>query len=484
MSIASDLERELLELVNEERRAEGLSNLVLEQRLNDSADDHSSWMLQQDVFSHTGVGGSSSNDRMVAANFDFSGSWSSAENIAFQSERGDEGYSDDVGDLHEALMNSPGHRANILNANYDYVGIGIQAGVFDGLFGIMITQNFASTEGEVVLDTGLKTVPSVVFDDTVAPISVDNAEEHVAETTIEVAMDIEGSSVDDLLEGGSLADEILGGTGNDTLRGGDGDDSLKGQDGNDWIWGGDGDDRLPGEAGNDRIFGGEGNDNLGGGTGNDRLEGGAGDDKGGGGTGNDTIFGGEGDDWFSGGAGQDYVDGGADNDRLAGSFSHDTVVGGAGDDTIGGGDGHDLVEGGAGNDLIGAGNHNDTVYAGSGDDFVGGGDGNDLLYGDAGQDTINAGNGDDTLYGGADSDTFVFNALSASGTAVIEDFEQGSDVLRLVGQRMGSNPLDRLDMSTGQFEGDRGTIVEFADHTIILVGVESDDLGLSDFLFV
>lgn len=481
MLIANQLEREMLELVNAERRAQGLSDLQLEQRLNDSADAHSEWMLATNTFSHTGVGGSTPNQRMVAADFDFSGSWRSAENLGYQSVRDAAGYSDDVADVHTALMNSPGHRVNILKPEHDYIGIGIKIGIFNGLQVIMITQNFAATGGEVLLDTGLQAEPA-------APVPIDNAMMHETDTDTDTgtreAVMIAGNGGDESLEGGTEADELLGGGGNDTLRGGEGDDSLKGQDGDDQIFGGAGDDRLPGENGDDQIFGGDGDDRLGGGDGDDRMEGGNGNDKGGGGNGNDTIFGGAGDDWFSGGAGNDHIDGGAGHDRLAGSYSHDTVLGGGGDDTIGGGDGHDLVEGDAGNDLIGAGNHNDTVYAGSGDDFVGGGDGNDLLYGDAGQDTINAGNGDDTLYGGAGSDTFVFNALSASGTAVIQDFEQGSDVLRLVGQRMGSNPLGRLDMSTGQFEGDRGTIVEFADHTIILVGLESDDLGLSDFLFV
>jgi uncharacterized protein YkwD len=40
---------------------------------------------------------------------------------------------------HRGLMNSPGHRANILKAAFGRVGIGILDGGFNGL---MITQNF------------------------------------------------------------------------------------------------------------------------------------------------------------------------------------------------------------------------------------------------------------------------------------------------------------------------------------------------------
>jgi uncharacterized protein YkwD len=40
---------------------------------------------------------------------------------------------------HNGLMNSPGHRANILHPQFGRVGIGIMDG---GLRGLMVTQNF------------------------------------------------------------------------------------------------------------------------------------------------------------------------------------------------------------------------------------------------------------------------------------------------------------------------------------------------------
>ncbi|MGX9856493.1 CAP domain-containing protein [Limimaricola variabilis] len=157
MSIANDLERQMLDLINEERAARGLNPLKLELNLNQSSEDHSSWMLQTGTFSHTGVGGSSSRDRMADADFDFSGRWTSAENIAWQSQRGAPGLSDDVVDLHNSLMNSPGHRANILNPDHEVIGIGIEVGKFRGYDSVMVTQNFASTDGTVDLDRGAAT---------------------------------------------------------------------------------------------------------------------------------------------------------------------------------------------------------------------------------------------------------------------------------------------------------------------------------------
>jgi hypothetical protein len=167
VSVANVYERQMLDLINAERTAMGLEPLQLELRLNAASESHSAWMNATGVFSHTGSGGSRATERMSDTGFDFSGQWSSGENLAWQSLRGAVGIADDVVDLHVALMNSPGHRANILSPNYEYVGIGIVEGVFNGLGGVMITQNFARTTAEVQLDPG----PAAVLPDA-APVEV------------------------------------------------------------------------------------------------------------------------------------------------------------------------------------------------------------------------------------------------------------------------------------------------------------------------
>ncbi|NOD34890.1 MULTISPECIES: CAP domain-containing protein [unclassified Ruegeria] len=161
MSTASQIEQEMLALINAERTSRGLTPLQLETQLNDSSEDHSSWMLDTDTFSHTGQGGSSATQRVQDAGFDLSGSWRTGENIAWQSERGEPGISDDVAQLHENLMNSPGHRANILNPDFEYVGIGIETGDMQGFDAVMVTQNFAATDSAVMLDDDSTPVPPV-----------------------------------------------------------------------------------------------------------------------------------------------------------------------------------------------------------------------------------------------------------------------------------------------------------------------------------
>ncbi len=148
MSLQSGPEQLMLDLINQERLDAGLGVLTFADTLNDASEDHSSWMLDENIFSHTGVSGSSSHDRMTSAGYDFDGSWRSGENIAYQSERGAPGIEDDVADLHDALMGSPGHRANIMNPNFTQIGIGIETGQYTGSSGgsfdaVMVTQNFA-----------------------------------------------------------------------------------------------------------------------------------------------------------------------------------------------------------------------------------------------------------------------------------------------------------------------------------------------------
>ncbi len=166
MSRANALEMAMLALINEERAAVGAPPLRFNGDLNEASEDHSLWMLDTDVFSHTGESGSSAGDRIVSAGYVLEGDWTWGENIGWQSERGEPGLADDVRDIHESLMNSPGHRANILNPEYEEIGIGIEQGDFRGFDGVVITQNFGTTdavsvEEPVVPDTPVTPEPDV-----------------------------------------------------------------------------------------------------------------------------------------------------------------------------------------------------------------------------------------------------------------------------------------------------------------------------------
>jgi uncharacterized protein YkwD len=169
MSEANTLERLMVDLINEERAAAGVPPLTIDDDLNTSSEMHSTWMLENDVFSHTGEGGSSSNDRIRDAGYVLEGSWATGENIGWQSERGAEGLEDDVRAI---------HRANILSADYDEVGIGIEQGDFNAATGtfdaVMVTQNFGSTEADdsddPAEDGGIPSEPEVMVSSEMPPV--------------------------------------------------------------------------------------------------------------------------------------------------------------------------------------------------------------------------------------------------------------------------------------------------------------------------
>ncbi|MFE0786777.1 CAP domain-containing protein [Streptomyces mutabilis] len=122
-------EAQVLALVNEERAAAGCSPVTANDRLTRAADDYSDVMASSGVMSHTGPDGSTMTTRVEAAGYQ----WSTlGENIA----RGQA----DAASVMESWMNSPGHRANILNCSFEELGVGVHFG--DG--GPWWTQNFGA----------------------------------------------------------------------------------------------------------------------------------------------------------------------------------------------------------------------------------------------------------------------------------------------------------------------------------------------------
>ncbi len=123
----SDLETQMLIMVNEERRKAGLPELKPEPDLTKVARTHSKDMFTRGYFSHYTLEGKSLADRLRAGGVGF---LNAGENLAL---------APTIQLAHYNLMNSPGHRANILNRSFGRLGIGILDG---GIRGLMVTQNF------------------------------------------------------------------------------------------------------------------------------------------------------------------------------------------------------------------------------------------------------------------------------------------------------------------------------------------------------
>ncbi|MGB9812938.1 MAG: CAP domain-containing protein [Thermovenabulum sp.] len=123
-------EKLMLDLVNKERVKAGLKPLEVDMRLVDISRKKSKDMIEKNYFSHISPTYGSPFDALKNAGISYR---YAGENIAG---------APTVEKAHEALMNSPGHRANILNPNFNKVGIGIVDG---GPYGKMFTQTFIGT---------------------------------------------------------------------------------------------------------------------------------------------------------------------------------------------------------------------------------------------------------------------------------------------------------------------------------------------------
>jgi uncharacterized protein YkwD len=122
-----DLEKRMLDLVNQERVANGLSPLQADPELTEVARKHSADMFARGYFAHDTPEGLSPFDRMREANVRFT---TAGENLAL---------APTIPVAHSGLMNSPGHRANILSPQFGRVGIGVMDG---GMRGLMVSQEF------------------------------------------------------------------------------------------------------------------------------------------------------------------------------------------------------------------------------------------------------------------------------------------------------------------------------------------------------
>lgn len=471
MSIATDLERYMLQLVNEARADQGLRPLVLEQNLNRSADAHSQWLLDNGRFTHDGPNGSNAFDRMIAAGFDEGTSWTWAENLGAEPRRNAGTYFDEVDTIFAGWLASPGHFANMMNANITVIGIGIVEGVLPpqsgaNVLGIMATQNFAASNGAHDYD-----IRGTSGDDRL------NGREGDDNIVLLGGNDVVWSrGGHDYVEVGSGNDTVNAGAGNDTVEGHDGNDLLRGAAGNDDIFGDAGNDYLIGDAGVDVMMGGNGNDTLDGGDDNDVISGGGGFDLLQGGNGNDTMDGGPQADNLFASAGDDLLTGGAGFDRL---------FGGLGEDTLFAGDGPDALFGGAGNDVMFGEEGNDRNYGGIGNDFIQDAGGNDLLQGGAGFDTLDGGAGDDMLLGRFNADRFVFNDIAGGfGNDTIGDFAATNRFERIDFSGVAAiTSLDDLLNNHAEQVGGDVMITAGVGSTILLLGVNQAQLDSTDFIF-
>lgn len=138
------LEKTLFDLVNQERQKRDLAAVRFSQDLSRLARRHSQDMASREELTHSSSDGKSYLERLIEAGFHFI---AIGENVAYSN-----GYQPER--IHQELMDSPGHRENILTPGFNEVGI---AAVYRKGSGYYVTQDFrraplGKSEGEVQRD--------------------------------------------------------------------------------------------------------------------------------------------------------------------------------------------------------------------------------------------------------------------------------------------------------------------------------------------
>ena len=123
----------LMNLINQSRQENNLSPLVANDELAQSAFLKAQNMLDQNYFAHTSPQGITPWYWLKQAGYDYR---YAGENLAID-------FIDAEG-LHKALLNSPTHRANILNTKYEEIGIIVITGNFNGKKTTIAVQHFGT----------------------------------------------------------------------------------------------------------------------------------------------------------------------------------------------------------------------------------------------------------------------------------------------------------------------------------------------------
>ena len=127
LEIDEKTEKEMLNLVNSERRSRGIKELRLLSEAVPVARDYAKDMWERRYFSHISLEGENVGDRLEKAGIKY---FTVGENLAL---------APTLKTAHLELMNSERHRENILNQDFEKAAIGV---IDNGIYGKMFVQIF------------------------------------------------------------------------------------------------------------------------------------------------------------------------------------------------------------------------------------------------------------------------------------------------------------------------------------------------------
>lgn len=111
------MEAASFELINQDRKQQGLQELIWDPQVAAVARAHSNDMRERDFYSHTNPDGQTFFDRLNAAGISFR---ISGENLAVTSN-----FSDPAASANSEFLLHDSHRANILNDRFLRAGVGV-----------------------------------------------------------------------------------------------------------------------------------------------------------------------------------------------------------------------------------------------------------------------------------------------------------------------------------------------------------------------
>jgi uncharacterized protein YkwD len=105
------------DLINQDRRKQGLPELVLDSQISKVARAHSADMRDRKFYAHTNPDGTTFSQRLKTAGVSFH---TCGENLAYTSN-----LSDPAAIANSELLKHTAHRANLLNRRFTRVGVGV-----------------------------------------------------------------------------------------------------------------------------------------------------------------------------------------------------------------------------------------------------------------------------------------------------------------------------------------------------------------------
>lgn len=141
-NLAAVVSSVLVDLTNFDRADEGLHGLTVNPLLQQAAQLKANDMAAKGYFAHNSPDGKSPWYWFGEAGYTFS---YAGENLAV--------FFGDSEDVERAWMNSPGHRANILNSNFSEIGIATAEGYYQGQKTVFVVQEFGTPSVQAPIAT-------------------------------------------------------------------------------------------------------------------------------------------------------------------------------------------------------------------------------------------------------------------------------------------------------------------------------------------